>query len=560
VKTVIILIKIAVVLLTSPLGRTGGAFSQTQFQHTIGGTGGEYCSSIIQTADGGYAVAGYTNSFGAGGNDFYIVKLAGTGGTLQWTRTIGGAGNDIALSIIQTADGGYAVSGETTSFGAGNFDAYIMKLDYNGMLQWSRTVGGAGDEYGESIIQTPDGGYAVASYTTSFGAGDYDVYIIKLDAAGMIQWSRTIGGPGYDYALSIIQTTDDGYALFGSTGFYGAGYTDYYVVKLDSNGSLQWSKTIGGTGGDYGFSIVQALDGGYALSGTTVSFGAGNLDIYIVKLDHNGSLQWTRTVGGTEHDYGYVIIQTTDGGYAVSGSTASFGAGGNDAYIVKLNSSGSLQWSKTAGGMNYDYTLSIIQTTDGGYAAADYSASFGAGDADIYIVKLDAAGNTCGNTSSPLPSSGTGGTLGSPASITTSPTPSVSSPSPSTGTGGVLTTLCFVGIQPISNELPGSYRLYQNYPNPFNPSTKIKFDVPTPLNPPFSQRGEERSGGGFVTLTIYDILGREIATLVDQQLKPGSYEVEWSATGGASNYPSGVYFYKLVTNEFFDTKKMILMK
>ena len=150
------------------------------------------------------------------------------------------------MSIRQTSDGGYAFSGETNSYGAGSWDARIVKLDNNGNFQWMKTIGGPNDEYGESIALTTDGGYAVGGYTDSFGAGDYDMYIAKLDAAGNLQWYRTAGTPGYDYAISIKQTTDGGYVLFGSTDYFGVGYTDYLIVKLDANGSLQWSKTIGG--------------------------------------------------------------------------------------------------------------------------------------------------------------------------------------------------------------------------------------------------------------------------------------------------------------------------
>jgi hypothetical protein len=528
--------------------------TQTQFQRTIGGSGDDHATPIIQTTDGGYAAAGYTNSFGAGGYDFYIVKLDGTGSTLQWSRTIGGTGTDIALSITQTADGGYAVSGETNSFGAGGYDEYIVKLDYNGIPQWAKTIGGTGDDFGEHIIQTTDGGYAVGGQTNSFGAGDYDMNIVKFDAAGSFQWSRTIGGTNLDYALSIIQTTDGGYALFGSTDSFGAGYNDFYIVKLDGSGSLQWSRTIGGAGGDYGFSIIQTSDGGYAMSGTTISFGAGNLDLYVVKLDSSGLLQWSRTIGGTNHEYGYSIVQTTDGGYAVSASTASFGAGGYDAYIVKLDGSGSLQWSRTIGGANDDDVLSIIQTTDVGYVAAGSTASFGAGGYDAYIVKLDTIGNICGNTSSPLSNIGSPtSTVMSPSPTVTSPTPTVTTPVSTIGSGGTLTIICtFTGIIPISNEIPNSYELYQNYPNPFNPSTKIKFDIPAgPLS-----RGVSTGRGVSVRLTIYDILGRELEMLVNQQLQPGTYNVDWDA----SNYPSGIYFYKLVTDNFIETNKMILIK
>jgi hypothetical protein len=383
---------------------------------TIGGSGLEGAFSIIQTTDGGYAVAGYTASFGAGGDDVYVVKLDGSG-NLQWTRTIGSVYIDGGYSIIQTTDGGYAVAGETNSFGAGNADVYVEKLDGSGNIQWTRTIGGSGDDYGYSIIQTTDGGYAVAGSTTSFGAGNEDVYVVKLNGSGNIQWTRTIGGSGEEEGFSIIQTTDGGYAVAGYTSSFGAGFWDVYVVKLDGSGNLQWTRTIGSVYIDGGNSIIQTTDGGYAVAGSTTSFGAGNADVYVVKLDGSGNLQWTRTIGGSNWDGGNSIIQTTDGGYAVAGYTESFGAGNEDVYVVKLDSSGNIQWTRTIGGGNYDYGYSIIQTSDGGYAVAGYTKSFGvgAGDENIYVVKLDGSGGvnvgSCGSVVADSGAIDTGGSV-----------------------------------------------------------------------------------------------------------------------------------------------------
>jgi hypothetical protein len=255
-------------------------------------------------------------------------------------------------------------------------------------------------------------------------------------------------------------------------------------------------------------------------------------------------LKWTRTIGGINYEYCYAIIQTTDLGYAISASTASFGAGDYDAYIVKLDSNGSLEWNRTFGGAGYDYAMSIVQTTDGGYVTTG-SYTVSEGNADIYVVKLDAGGNTCNNTSPPIPVTGTGGTIRSTSPIVSSQVFQVSTPPSVTGTGGILTNLCTVGIMPVSNEIPASYNLCQNYPNPFNPVTKIKFQIPK---------------SGFVNLEIYDALGRNIAALVNENLDPGIYEVEWSAEGGANNQPSGIYFYRITTPDFVEVKKMVLIK
>jgi hypothetical protein len=410
------------------------------FCKTIGGPASEAGKSLIQTSDGGYVIAGTTTSFGTGDYDVYVVKLDANG-NLQWTKTIGGPASEEGNSLIQTSDGGYAIAGYTSSFGAGEADVYVVKLDAKGNLQWTKTIGGPGDEIGNSLIQTSDGGYAITGYTTSFGAGGKDVYVVKLDAKGNLQWTKTIGGPKRDWSFSLIQTSDGGYAIAGETESFGAGEWDVYVVKLDANGNLQWTKTIGGSGGEIGFSFIQTSDGGYAITGLTISFGAGEADVYVVKLDAKGNLQWTKTIGGPSDEAGYSLIQTSDGGYAIAGSTKSFGAGEANVYVIKLNANGNLQWTKTIGAKNENFRKSsLIQTSDGGYAIAG-TTSIGAGGEDVHVVKLDKNGHACcavsqtsqvgsgGRLSSATPSINSGGTLTTP-------------PTPSTSSGGTLTNQC----------------------------------------------------------------------------------------------------------------------
>jgi len=419
------------------------------FCKAIGGKNDDGGHSLIQTSDGGYAIAGHTKSFGVGDWDVYVVKLDATG-NLQWTKTIGGKKAEGSFlihapgDIIQTSDGGYVIAGSTYSFGTGSSDVYsdvyVIKLDANGNLQWTKTIGGKYRDLGHSIIQTSDGGYAIAGYTSSYGAGWEDVYVVKLDATGNLQWTKTIGGENDDKGYSLIQTSDGGYVIAGYTSSFGAGETDVYVVKLDAKGNLQWTKTIGGENDDKGYSLIQTSDGGYAIAGYTSSFGAGRDDIYVVKLDAKGNLQWTKTIGREYNDWGNSLIQTFDGGYAIAGTTTSFSAGFSDVYVVKLDANGNLQWTKTIGGPKSEAGFSLIQTSDGGYAIAGKTTSFGAGEWDIYVVKLDKNGNACcavsqtsqvgsgGRLSSPTPSIGSGGTLTSPTS--------------STSSGGTLTNQC----------------------------------------------------------------------------------------------------------------------
>ena len=415
----------------------------SSFRKAIGGPASEEDSSLIQTSDGGYAIAGKTESSGAGQADVYVVKLDANG-NLQWTKTIGGPKDDWGRSLIQTSDGGYAIAGFTSSFGAGQADVYLVKLDANGNLQWTKTIGGPESEGGYSLIQTSDGGYAIAGYTASFGAGQLDVYVVKLDANGNLQWTNTIGGPKGEEGHSLIQTSDGGYAIAGKTNSFGAGDYDVYVVKLDANGNLQWTKTIGGENEDWGSSLIQTADGGYAIAGYTVFLGAEPpFNVYFVKLDANGNLQWTKTIGGPHFDVGNSLIQTADGGYAIAGTTGSFGAGNGDVYVVKLDAKGNLQWTKTIGEKDWDEGHSLIQTSDGGYVIAGSTSSFGAGGADVYVIKLDKNGKACCAVSQ-TSQVGTGGTLssatssiGSGGTLTTPPTPSTS-----TSSGGTLTNQC----------------------------------------------------------------------------------------------------------------------
>jgi hypothetical protein len=426
---------------TSPPSDTIPAIGpSSHFCKAIGGENDDRGKSLIQTSDGGYAIAGYTISFGAGEGDVYVVKLDANG-NLQWTRTIGGPEIEEGNSLIQTSDGGYAIAGYTESFGAGKWDVYVVKLDANGNLQWTTTIGGKKEDVGASLIQTSDGGYAIAGYTNSFGAGEWDVYVVKLDANGNLQWTRTIGGTKDDLGYSLIQTSDGGYAIIGSTQSFIPGGGDVYVVKLDANGNLQWTKTIGGPADEIGFSLIQTPDGGYVIAGYTNSFGAGGLDVYVVKLNANGNLQWTKVIGGKKEDLGLSLIQTSDGGYAITGYTKSFGAGEWDVYVVKLNVNGKPQWTKTIGAKNENLSKSsLIQTSDGGYAITGLTSSFGAGEADVCVVKLDKNGHACCAVSQ-TPQIGSGGRLGSATSSIGSGG-TLTSPTPSTSSGGTLTNQC----------------------------------------------------------------------------------------------------------------------
>jgi parallel beta-helix repeat protein len=352
----------------------------TDWNKTYGGTAIDEVYSVVQTSDGGYALAGYTGSYGAGSYDFWLVKTDSSG-TAQWNKTYGGTGADYAYSVVQTSDGGYAIAGWTNSSGAGNFDFWLVKTDSSGTMQWNKTYGGTSIDYCFSLIQTDDGGYALAGHNSDF-------WLVKTDSSGTAQWNKTYGGISTERAYSVVQTSDGGYAISGETSSYGAGNLDFWLVKTDSSGTAQWNKTYGGANLDDMCSVVQTVDGGYALAGSTLSFGAGGLDFWLVKTDSSGTAQWNKTYGGASYERSCSLIQDSDGGYALAGYTYSFGAGNYDFWLVKTDSSGTAQWNKTYGGTDADLGQSLVKTGDGGYAFAGYTHSFGAGDYDAWLIKL----------------------------------------------------------------------------------------------------------------------------------------------------------------------------
>ncbi len=388
------LASVLTMILTVLLGFTSYGRAAITWEKTYGNGGDDVAYSIQQTTDGGYVVIGLTFSFGAGEDDIYVIKLDELGNTL-WGNTYGGFSYESGNSIQQISDG-YVVGGWTYSFGIGtpgNANAYIIKLDTNGNKIWEKTHGGNLGEYVFSIQQTTDGGFIAAGGTLSMGAGDQDFYVLKLDANGDKLWEKAYGGINEDFARSIQQTNDGGYIVAGETNSFGAGSTDFYVIKLDQNGNKVWEKTFGGSNRDVAFSIQQTGEGGYIVTGGTLSFGAGSTDSYVIKLDATGNKIWEKTFGGISEDGTNSIQQTTDGGYIVAGPTYSFGAGSYDAYIIKLDASGNKIWEKTHGRSGAERSNFIQQTSDGGYIVAGSSTSFGAGDEDFYVLKLDEDGD-----------------------------------------------------------------------------------------------------------------------------------------------------------------------
>jgi hypothetical protein len=366
------------------------AFAQTApntlWTRTFGGNGDDWANSIQQTSDGGYIIAGGTYSFGAGRDDVYLVKTNSIGDTL-WTRTFGGTNWDEAWSVKQTSDGGYIVAGITWSFGAGNRDFYLIKINSFGDAIWTRTYGGTGDDFAFSMDQTSDGGYIIAGCTSSFGAVYYDFYMIKTNSTGDTLWTRRFGGTYWDEFNSVKQTSDGGYIIAGTTSSFGSGSDDFYLMKTNSLGDSLWTRTYGGTNSDEAEEVRQTADSGYVIAGSTWSFGNGSADHYVVKVNDIGNVQWTRTYGFGGFDRANTIKQSIDGGYIIGGNVQPVPTYPSDFYLIKTNSIGDTLWTRIYGGSNEEAILDVECTDDGGYIAAGYTTSFGAGSSDFYVVK-----------------------------------------------------------------------------------------------------------------------------------------------------------------------------
>lgn len=372
---------------------TSFSFSQ-QFQRTYGGTRSETATSIQKTLDGNYIMAGYSASFNNGFNDMLLMKTT-TSGALLWSKWFGGSSPDIAYFVNTCSDGGFILTGSTASFGNGNTDVYLLRTDSDGNHLWSSAIGGSNIDYGWCVTETNDGGFLVSGSTQTFGAGGWDGYLLKTNSSGTLQWTKTIGGTNGDNLNGFNKTSDGGYILTGKTSTNSFGSSDTWLLKLDANCDTTWTKYYGSATEEAGSTVIETADGGFIITGDI--HNAQNIHhASLLKTDSQGTIQWARTFGGsgtTGGEFGFDVKQTTDLGYVLVGSTPAFG-NSKQIFMVKADNLGTMQWAKTYGGSDQDDPWFFQVTADSGFAIAASTQSFGAGQYDVYLLKTDSTGSS----------------------------------------------------------------------------------------------------------------------------------------------------------------------
>lgn len=326
---------------------------------------------------------------------------AATGSDVVWTQTYGGSQNDGANCVSNTSDGGYILTGYTGSYSNGISRVWLLKTDNKGDEQWNKTYGIGNGDVGYSVKQTTDGGYAIAGYTTSPETNYTKIYLTKTDSTGTLLWNKTFGGDRNNVGYYLAQTNDGGFIITGFTYSYGNGSMDAYLVKTDSMGNLQWNRTYGGSAMDCSHFVIQTADGGYAITGYTKSygnkggdaFGEGAEDLWLLKTDKNGNELWNRTYGGIEYDDGFSVLQNQNGGYTIAGATQSFSSNNTvQPYLLKTDSVGNLLWNKTYLGEVDSSIFSMDRSSDGGYLLAGTIFTKN-NSADLVVIRTDAEGN-----------------------------------------------------------------------------------------------------------------------------------------------------------------------
>ncbi len=354
---------------------------------TYGGWAVDQGFGICSTTDGGFILTGQSSSYGTQ-SQVLVVKTDSVGDTL-WTRTYGGNGWDQGNSVQQTSDGGFIVAGWTSSYGA--LEAYLIRTNSMGDTLWTRTYGLDGGVDAITVEQTSDGGYIFVGSVYSSVTWKWDVYLVKTDLAGTVEWTKRYGGSRDDRGSWVEQTTDGGYIVCGYTESF-APFSGVYLIKTDPQGDTLWTKALDASGCymAVGDCVRQTTDGGYIIIGSSICYPEpGHYDLILIKTNANGDTVWTRHYGEHYEDFGNAVRQTPDGAYVAVGMTQSFGADYKDLFLIQTDKNGDSLWSRTYGGSSFDLGSEVVEDPDGNYVVVGCTGSWGAGDSDFYLLKVD---------------------------------------------------------------------------------------------------------------------------------------------------------------------------
>ncbi len=351
---------------------------------TYGGSGDDRITDIKVLPDGSMIMVGSTTSFGAGDRDVWVLRLD-KNGNVKWQKTYGGSKRDWASAVALAPNGDVIVAGVTDSFGAGGDDVWVLRLDANGNVKWQKTYGGSKWDEANAVALAPNGDIIVAGHTGSFGASWYDVWVLRLDENGNVKWQKTYGGSDWDKANAVAVAKNGDIIVAGQTG---SSYSNIWVLRLDENGNVKWQKTYGRSSGDVANSVAITPNGDIIVAGETYGFGGDGKDAWILRLDSKGNVKWQKIYGGRYWDEAYAVAIAPNGDVIIAGSTGRSGAGDSDVWVLRLDSEGNVKWQKTYGGGSDDEANAVALAPNGDIIVAGYTYSFGAGRSDVWVLRL----------------------------------------------------------------------------------------------------------------------------------------------------------------------------
>jgi hypothetical protein len=471
----------------------------TLWTRTFGGEDWDFGSSLAQIDSTHFLIAGYSHSFG-NGYELYLIKIDAHGDTM-WTRTYGGVNDDEAFETQQTAAGDFVIAGWTSSYGSGLRDAYLLLTDANGDTSWTRTYGGPARDIAYGVCATMDGGFVLVGETRSSGSGLSDLFLVKADSQGDSLWANAYGGSEQEMGYSVIETADSGFIAVGFTESSGSGMGDIYILKTNASGDSIWAKTFGGPYDERAMRIEHATDSGFVITGYSSSFGAGGTDVYTLHISNNGDSIWALAHGGSQNECGYDIQAAPGGGYLIAGKTLSFGSGDEDVYLLHLNDDGDTIWTQTFGGPSGDGAVCLIIMPDHGLLVTGETYSYGSGGYDAWLIRTE----------------------------------------PVTG----------ISASHDRDQSSDAGIHLQAYPNPFTTSVELQIDC----------ESEKRSIGE-PEIIIFDVMGKRVGHF---SLFPSSFilpaKLVWDGRDEAGKeVPPGVYFAACRTGYGADTRKILKLK